>query len=82
MAMPERDLHVEIRQEDGCYWATVAEYPGVLATGDDLEELRAGLEEGIRMVKAGPGEELPGVRLSELKLEPAGTQAGAELLPA
>jgi predicted RNase H-like HicB family nuclease len=79
--MVERDLHFEIRREDGGYWATVAEYPGVLATGDDLEELRAGLEEGIRMVKAGPGQELPGLRLSELKLEAAGTSAGAELLP-
>jgi predicted RNase H-like HicB family nuclease len=79
--MPERDLHVKIRQEDGSFWATVDEYPGVLATGDDLEELRASLEEGIRLMKARPGEELPGFRLSDLKLGPAETPASAELLP-
>ncbi len=80
-AMPERRLHVKIRQEDGSYWATVDEYPGVLATGDDLEELRKGLEEGIRLMKAGPGEELPAVRLSELQLA-SETPASAELVPA
>lgn len=79
--MPERNLHVKIRQEDGSYWATVEEYPGVLATGDDLEELRASLEEGIRLMKAQPGEDLPEVRLSELKLQPSETPASAELLP-
>jgi predicted RNase H-like HicB family nuclease len=58
------------------------EYPGVLATGDDLEELRASLEEGIRLMKAVPGEDVPELRLSELKLEPSETPASAELLPA
>jgi predicted RNase H-like HicB family nuclease len=80
--MPERHLHVKIRQEDGSFWATVDEYPGVLATGDDLEELRASLEEGIRLMKAEPGDEVPELRLSELKLEPSETPASAELLPA
>jgi predicted RNase H-like HicB family nuclease len=65
VVMPERNLQVKIRQEDGSFWATVDEYPGVLATGDDLEELRVILEEGIRMIKAEPGEDLPGLRLSE-----------------
>jgi predicted RNase H-like HicB family nuclease len=79
--MPERDLHVKIRQEDGSFWATVEEYPGVLGTGDDLEELRVSLEEGIRLMKVGPGKDLPELRLSELKLAPAGAPASAELLP-
>jgi predicted RNase H-like HicB family nuclease len=79
--MPERQLHVKIRQEDGSLWATVDQYPGVLATGDDLEELRESLEEGIRLMKAGPGEELPSFRLSELTL-PDETAASAELVPA
>ncbi len=81
VGMPERQLHVKIRQEDGAFWATVDQYPGVLATGDDLEELRASLEEGIRMMKAGPGDELPKLRLSELRLETTETPASAELLP-
>lgn len=81
VAMPERDLHVKIRQEDGAFWATVDEYPGVLGAGDDLEEFRVSLEEGIRLMKAGPDEDLPQMRLSKLKLEPAGMLAGADLLP-
>jgi len=79
--MPERDLHFRIRQEDGSFWATVDEYPGVFATGDDLEELRASLEEGIRLMKAGPGEDLPQIRLSSLTL-PSETSASADLIPA
>jgi predicted RNase H-like HicB family nuclease len=80
MEMPERRLHVRIREEDGVFWATVDEYPGVLATGDDLEELRASLEEGIRLIKAEPGGGVPDLRLSELKLEPSETAASAELV--
>ncbi|HEX3736082.1 MAG TPA: hypothetical protein VHV53_00945 [Solirubrobacterales bacterium] len=79
--MPERQLHVKIRQEDGSFWATVDEHPGVLAVGDDLEELRESLEEGIRLMKAEAGEELPAVRLSELTLV-SETPASAELVPA
>ncbi|MBS1889479.1 MAG: type II toxin-antitoxin system HicB family antitoxin [Actinobacteria bacterium] len=80
--MSDRHLHFKIRQEEGSFWATVDEYPGVLATGDDLEELRASLEEGIQMMKAAPGEALPQIRLSPLKLESSETPASAELLPA
>jgi predicted RNase H-like HicB family nuclease len=77
--MPERQLHVRIREEDGAYWATVDEYPGVLATGDDLEDLRASIEEGIQLMKAEPGGDPPDVRLSKLKLAPSETPASAEL---
>jgi predicted RNase H-like HicB family nuclease len=80
--MSDRHLHVKIRQEDGSFWATVEEYPGVLATGDDLEELRASLEEGIRLMKAEPDQNLPAFRLSELRLESVETPASAQLLPA
>ena len=68
LPMPERQLHFRIRQEDGSLWATVDEYPGVFATGDDLEELRASLEEGIRFMKADAGGPLPDVRLLPLYL--------------
>ena len=80
--MAERQLQVMIRHEDGSFWATVAEYPGVLATGDSLEELRAGLEEGIRLMKAEPGRDMPDLRLSELKLAAGEAPASAELIPA
>jgi predicted RNase H-like HicB family nuclease len=78
----EQRLHVQIRREDGAYWATVDEYPGVFATGDDLEELRTSLEEGIRMIEAGPDEDLPALGLSKLRLGPDETKASADLAPA
>jgi predicted RNase H-like HicB family nuclease len=73
---------MQIRQDDGAYWATVDEYPGVFAAGDDLEELRASLEEGIRLMEAGVDEDLPRLRLSKLRLGPDETTAGADLAPA
>jgi predicted RNase H-like HicB family nuclease len=75
-------LRVQVRQEDNAYWATVDEYPGVFAAGDDLEELRASLEEGICLIQAGDDEEVPKLRLSKLRLGSDGTTAGAELAPA
>jgi len=60
--MAEELLHIQLHPEDGSFWATVDEYPGVFATGDDLDELRESLEEGIslvaREVRLGPLEPL------------------------
>lgn len=39
----------EIRFEDGSYWATAAELPGVFATGDTLDELLESLREGVEL---------------------------------
>ncbi len=79
--MSERQqLNVSVRQEDGAFWATVNEYPGVLATGDDLDELRESLQEGISLILAPPDGEPPAVSLSELRLEPVAIAAGAELV--
>lgn len=80
MGTMEHRVHVQIREEDGAFWATVDEYPGVFAAGDDLEELRASVEEGICLIKAEPGGEPPALRLSELRLEPGEATAGAELV--
>jgi predicted RNase H-like HicB family nuclease len=79
--MPKpQQLHVSVRHEDNAFWATVDEFPGVLATGDDLDELRESLQEGIALVLAGPGEEPPRVTLGALHLEPVAMSAGAELV--
>jgi predicted RNase H-like HicB family nuclease len=79
--MPEpQQLHVNVRLEDGSLWATVEEYPGVFATGDNLEELRESLQEGIALVLADLGEEPPTVTLAPLQAEPVATTASAELL--
>ena len=48
-AMPEpQPLNVRVRLEDDVYWATVDEFPGVFATGDNLDELRESLAERDR----------------------------------
>ncbi|MDO9440613.1 MAG: type II toxin-antitoxin system HicB family antitoxin [Beijerinckiaceae bacterium] len=74
--MPDR-INLKIRMEDGAFWATVEEFPGVFATGDNLEELRASLEEGIALYVAKPGEDVRPVQLPPL--EPADTVASAAL---
>jgi len=57
------------------YWGTVEEFPGVLATGDTLDELRESVQEGIALVLAQPGGEVPAVTLGELVLEEVATTA-------
>lgn len=59
------------------FWATVEEFPGVFATGDTLEELRASLEEGIAFYVAEPGEDVRAVQLTTI--EPAATAASTGL---
>jgi predicted RNase H-like HicB family nuclease len=82
MATMETRVHVQMREEDGAFWATVDEYPGVFAARDDLEELRASIEEGICLITAAPGAETPDLRLSALRVEPGEMRASAELAPA
>lgn len=79
--MPQsQSLHVSVRHEEDSYWATVDEFPGVFATGDDLDELRVSLEEGIALVLALPGQEPPVIRLTPFRPELAGMRANAELV--
>jgi len=79
--MPEsQQLHVHMRLEDDALWATVDEFPGVLATGDDLDELRESLREGIALMLSSPGQEPPAVTLAALHPEPVATTASSELV--
>lgn len=75
-----QDMHVCVRFEDGGFWATIAEFPGVFATGDNLEELRASLEEGISLWLASPERGAPTVTLTPLRPGPIATQASSELV--
>jgi predicted RNase H-like HicB family nuclease len=75
-----QQLHVSVRFEDESFWATVDEFPGVFATGDNLEELRESLEEGIALVLAGPGDDPPAVTLAPLHPEPVAMTASFELV--
>jgi predicted RNase H-like HicB family nuclease len=79
MSEPQQ-LHVNVRLEDESLWATVEEYPGVFATGDNLDELRESLQEGIALVLASPGQEPPKVSLARLHPEPVATTASSELV--
>jgi predicted RNase H-like HicB family nuclease len=79
MPMSDSQLHVSVRHEDDSLWATVEEFPGVFATGDNLEELRESLEEGIALVLAPAGQEPPAVKLAPLHMEPTVAAASAEL---
>lgn len=79
--MPQnQSLHVSVRHEDEFYWATVDEFPGVFATGDDLDELRESLEEGIALVLALPDQQPPEIRLTPFRPESAAMGANAELI--
>jgi predicted RNase H-like HicB family nuclease len=75
-----QQLHVNVRLEDGSLWATVDEYPGVFSTGDNLDELRENLQEGIALVLTGPGEKPLTVSLAPLHPEPVATTACSELV--
>lgn len=82
MTMPDSpQLHVSVRHEDESFWATVDEFPGVFATGDNLEELRESLEEGIALVLAPPGQAPPpSVKLAPLHMKPTTAPASSEIL--
>ena len=75
-----KDLHVKVRHEGDSLWASVDEFPGVFATGDNLDELRESLEEGISLVLELPDGAVPTVTLQHLRLPPAETTASAELV--
>ena len=75
-----KELHVNVRHEDDSLWATVDEFPGVFATGDNLDELRQSLEEGISLVLERPNGEVSTVTFQPLQLAPVETTASAELV--
>lgn len=77
--MPDQELHVHLRHEDGSYWATVEEFPGVFATGDTPDELRESLEEGIALMLADDERGTPTVRLSTFRAEPLEATASMAL---
>jgi predicted RNase H-like HicB family nuclease len=78
MTQPQ-PLHVSVRLEDEVYWATVEEFPGVFATGENLDALRESLAEGIALVLASPGVEPPQVSLAPLRHAPVAMEASSEL---
>lgn len=60
-----RGVSVRVRFENGSYWATVDECPGLFAAGDDERDLSGSLVEGLAVYLAGQGYE-PGLDLAEI----------------
>ena len=79
MSGPQK-LHINVRYEDDSLWATVEEFPGVFATGDNLDELRESLEEGISLVLEQDDGEVPKVTIAPLRPTPVETTASSELV--
>ena len=46
------ELAVNVRLEEGSYWAEVPDLPGCFASGDSLDELLDSLREGIELYLA------------------------------
>jgi predicted RNase H-like HicB family nuclease len=51
-AQMPRQLHVNVHQEDGSYWAEVQELPGCFASGDTVAELIESVEEAVALYLA------------------------------
>lgn len=60
-----RDMTVQVHFEDGAYWATVDEYPGLFAAGDTEEELFESVADGLRAYLATAGRE-PQIELRDV----------------
>ncbi|HXD55312.1 MAG TPA: hypothetical protein VN618_11205 [Solirubrobacteraceae bacterium] len=75
-----QQLHINVFYEDDHMWATVDEFPGVFATGDNYDELRDSLAEGIALVLERDNGERPAVSIAPWEIEPAETKASAELV--
>jgi predicted RNase H-like HicB family nuclease len=58
--MADRESRVFVHEEDGAYWAEVADLPGCFASGHDLGELREAVVEAITLYLA--GDETTGAR--------------------
>ena len=81
MTMQPRELEVRVVLEDGSYWATVEEFPGVFAAGDTIDELRASLEEAISLYLSDPESgSAEHVRLIEFQPRELAATTSAELV--
>lgn len=46
------EFHIDVREEDGSYWAEVRELPGCFASGASLDELKEAVVEAITLYLA------------------------------
>lgn len=71
------DYRVMVHEEDGSYWAEVAELPGCFASGDSREELFEALAEAIGLYLSTPASP---VRVQVENAEPVGEAVDARVL--
>jgi predicted RNase H-like HicB family nuclease len=69
-SVQNRELHVDVHEEDGSYWGQVREFPGCFATGSSAAELIESAEEAVVLCLAPPDQDPPAVavRLNALQL--------------
>ena len=60
------DLTVRVHEENGSYWAEVVELPGCFASGTTLDELRAALDEAVRLHQDQPLDPSAPLRVNQL----------------
>ena len=66
--MVAMQLTVRVHEEDGSYWGEVVELPGCFASGNTLDELRAGLDEAVRLHRDQPEGGGPTLQIEELRV--------------
>lgn len=59
---------VRVHEEDGSYWGEVLELPGCFASGDTLDELRAGLDDAVRLHRDEPDDAHAPLQIEELRI--------------
>lgn len=80
--MGKRTFEVVVHREKGGYWSEIPELPGCLASGGTVDELLAGLTEGVALYLGDEQPERLVVRVTGLVLEaeydvrPPGADAG------
>jgi len=78
--MPRQNVRLRLRitEEDGSYWATVDEMPGVFAAGETFGELLDSVVNGVALWLAEPDGPVPTVTIGDM--EKVGREATAELI--
>lgn len=66
--MEPTELTAKIHEEDGTFWAEVAELPGCFASGDSIEELAAALQEAVSLYVSSPDRSVA-ARMTEMHLQ-------------
>ncbi len=62
------ELTAKIHEEDGAFWAEIAELPGCFASADTIEELAAALQEAVSVYVSSSDRKVA-ARMTEMHLQ-------------